>query len=100
MAQLFQVGECGIDHAGAGNVEASGALLQLFNDLVSVARFFIQQLQYQELQIRRGELAPRAKSSAPHTAREESASEMAETRVAMAPNTVIKAVPHGRSRQL
>ena len=39
VADLFEIGEGGIHHAGAGHIEALGALVQRLDDFVAVAGF-------------------------------------------------------------
>jgi hypothetical protein len=64
MADLVEVGERGIDHAGARRIEACRALLQRLDDLVAVARTLGEQRQDDQLQVARGELAPGAEPAA------------------------------------
>ncbi len=64
VADLLQISEGGVDHAGAGRVEAAGTLFQRLDDLVAVAGFLRQQGQDQQLQLAGAELAPGAEALA------------------------------------
>src|ERR1700689_1412182 len=100
VTNFLEVGQGGIDHAGARHVETFGALIQFLDDLVSIARFFVEQLQYQQLQIPGGEFPAHAESAAAHAAAfHNPSSEMAEAVVAaMASDAMIKKVRHSISR--
>ncbi|SPA01461.1 conserved exported hypothetical protein [Cupriavidus taiwanensis] len=56
-ADFFQIRQRGIDHAGAGLVEAVGARLQRLDQFVAMAGLFLQQRQQQQLQVVGAELA-------------------------------------------
>ena len=57
VADLFQVGERGVDHAGAWRVVAVRARLDRLDELVAVAGALGEQGQKQQLQVRGAELA-------------------------------------------
>ena len=68
VADLFEIGERGIHHAGAGDVKALGALVQRLDDFVAVAGFSSSSLRYQQLQIGRGQFSAHAEAAAAHAA--------------------------------
>jgi len=51
VAQLFQIGQRGVDHTGAGCVEAIAKGTQRFDEFIAVAGVLFQQAQQHHLQI-------------------------------------------------
>ena len=86
VADLLEVGERGVHHAGARDVEALGALVQRLDDFVAVAWFFGEQSQYQQLQVDGGQFSAHAEAAAAHAAAfHEAPAEVAEAVTAVMP---------------
>src|SRR6185503_5673972 len=77
---FLEVGQGGVDDAGARRIEAAGPLLQRLDEVVAVARLLLDQIERDEAQIARGEhaadaeivaeaapVAPAAAAAAPAT---------------------------------
>ncbi|KAG1376736.1 hypothetical protein G6F60_015360 [Rhizopus arrhizus] len=60
VAQLFQIGQRGVDHARAGRIEAVAERAQRLDEFIAVARALLKQAQQHQLQVvRRHAASPR-----------------------------------------